>query len=65
MLVNTLNHFLMVGIFKADKGYRSGFTELLKNCLHVNPECVKSNVGTSDFRPHSTKNVNVGVAELR
>ena len=51
LIISTLNRYRTIETIKADKGYRSGFVELLKGCMNVTLECVKSNFGTSEFIP--------------
>lgn len=40
-----------IRLFKADNGYRGSLVKNLKDSLHVELKCVKSNFGTSEFKP--------------
>ena len=40
-----------VNKIKSDKGYRGKLVELLDESLKIRLECVKSNFGTSEFKP--------------
>lgn len=40
-----------INTIKADNGYKGRLTEVAKNLLSINMQCVKSNYGTSEFIP--------------
>ena len=51
LLAGVAAKFHSINKIKADKGYRGRLVELLDHTLDISLECVKSNFGTSEFRP--------------
>ena len=51
--VTAISKYPTIRLLKADNGCRGSLARHLKDGLDVEPECVKSNFGTSEFRPIS------------
>lgn len=49
--VDTICKYSTVKLLKADNGYRGSLVRYMKECLSVELQCVKSNFGTSEFKP--------------
>lgn len=48
---DTICNYPAIKLFKADNGYRGPLVKHLEESLSVKLECVKSNFGTSEFKP--------------
>ena len=53
LAIDTVCKYPTIRLLKADNGYRGPLVKNLKEGLHVELECVKSNFGTSEFKPIS------------
>ena len=53
LVVDTTRKYPTIRLLKADNGYRGPLVKNLKEGLHVELECSKSNFGTSEFKPIS------------
>ena len=53
LVIDMVCKYPMINFLKADNGYRGSLVKNLKEGLHVELECVKSNFGTSEFKPIS------------
>lgn len=51
LAVDTICKYPTVRLLKADNGYRGSLVKYLSECLSVDLQCVKSNFGTSEFKP--------------
>lgn len=51
LTVDTICDYPTIKLFKADNGYRGSLVRYLRESLSVKLECVKSNFGTSEFKP--------------
>ena len=51
LLADLAVKYQSINKIKADNGYRGKLVELLDQTFDIRPECVKSNFGTSEFRP--------------
>ncbi|MDE6300301.1 MAG: transposase [Muribaculaceae bacterium] len=51
LVIETIYKYPAIRLLKADNGYRGSLVEHLKECPGVELECVKSNFGTSEFKP--------------
>lgn len=49
--IDVICKYPTIRLLKADNGYRGSLVKNLKEGLHVELECVKSNFGTSEFKP--------------
>lgn len=50
LVIDTVCKYPTVRLLKADNGYRGSLANNLREGLHVELECVKSNYGTSEFK---------------
>ena len=55
LAIDTVYKYPTIRLLKADNGYRGPLVKNLKEGLHVELECVKSNFGTSEFKPISDR----------
>ena len=53
LAIDTICKYPTIRLLKADNGYRGPLVKNLKQELNVELECVKSNFGTSEFKPIS------------
>lgn len=51
LVIDTISRYPTIKRLKADNGYRGTLVKNLRESLHVELECVKSNFGTSEFKP--------------
>ena len=51
LVIKTVCKYPTIRLLKADNGYRGSLVNNLREGLHVELECVKSNYGTSEFKP--------------
>ena len=51
LVIDTSCKYPSINLLKADNGYRGSLVKNLKDSLHVELKCVKSNFGTSEFKP--------------
>ena len=51
LVIDTVCKYPMIRLLKVDYGYRGSLVMNLREGLHVELECVKSNFGTSEFKP--------------
>ena len=57
LICNTILKYQDIKLIKAENGYHVRLAELLKETLDITLECVKSNFGTSEFKPISGRRV--------
>ena len=55
LAIDTICKYPTIRLLKADNGYRGPLVKNLKEGLNVELECVKSNFGTSEFKPISDR----------
>gem|GEM_PF-1086525 len=51
LVIDTSCKYPSINLLKADNGYRGSLVKNLNEALNVKLECVKSNFGTSEFKP--------------
>lgn len=51
LAIDTICKYPAIRLLKADNGYRGSLVNNLKEGFHIELECVKSNFGTSEFKP--------------
>ena len=51
LAIESVCKYPTIRLLKADNGYRGSLVKNLKDSLHVELTCVKSNFGTSEFKP--------------
>lgn len=51
LAIDTICKYPTIKLFKADNGYRGSLVKNLREALEVVLECLKSNFGTSEFKP--------------
>ena len=55
LAIDTACKYPTIRLLKADNSYRGSLVKNLKEGLNVELECVKSNFGTSEFKPISSR----------
>lgn len=51
LIIETMCNHNQIKLLKADNGYKGTLVKLLKDTFSIDLNCVKSNFGTSEFRP--------------
>lgn len=57
LVIDTVCKYPMIRLLKAGCGYRGSLVKNLRDGLHMELECVKSNFGTSEFKPINSRQV--------
>ena len=57
LVIDTVCKYPTIRLLKADYGCRGSLVNNLRDGLHVELECVKSNFGTSEFKPINGRRV--------